>query len=412
MRLFINELRKIWDLRILAALAVLAIPFGIVFLIGLTESYASLTHYGNFGEYQNEMYAKYGATLEPEELADFDIDAVRAAVIAEGDAIISQNQVFADNAITNYGEYIEFRDNLGNNWNEFTAQERERVSAAQNEMMAAFTGGSDSMDAWHHSVVFRVQQLDALKYYYVDYGGRIAYIRNDNRPVVVSVLEEIAQAGNGNLVSDYLSVIFSQYTVSVGIFAIISIVLLVAPMIVTDRARGINMLQYSSKAGRKTFRIQLAATLTSAAVLGIALCAASFIPWLSTNASQYWNDGLRQLGSWGIFLYDVTFGQYVFLLYGTVVALCVAASGLAFILARFSDSVVSLMLKTVPVAAALAGLAYCALYMALRAENLIFTQIFRGSVVAPELWACLLIIMAAVCAACVVARRERRVDLV
>jgi hypothetical protein len=413
MRLFMNEFRKIWNLRIVAILAAIAVPFSVVFLIGFTDSYNSLSHYGNFGEYQNEMYDKYGATLELEELADFDVEAVRTRVIAEGNEIISQHQVFADNLITNYDEYESFRESWQQNWNELTEQERESLSVANNEMDSAFRGGLTTMYASYRSVPFRLQQLDAIDYFYTNAKNAIeVYIDFDVRPVVVSVLKEILADGTGNLVNGYLAYIFSEYMVSVAVFAIVSIVLLIAPVVVTDRTRGIHMLQYSSKAGRRLFSVQFAATLTSAALLGVAMCALSFIPWLFTNAPQYWDDSLRQFGNWGVFLYDVTFRQYALLFCGAVAALCAAASGIAFILARFSDSIISLMLKAVPVAAAISGLAYCALYRALQADNLIFTSVFRGEIAAPELWSLIIVSAAAICSAALVVAREKRADVV
>jgi hypothetical protein len=415
-RWFFWELRKIWNLRIFAAVAVIAALFALAFLLSAISGYNSLTVHGSFGEYQSAMYAKYGATLEPEELVDFDIEGKKAAVIAEADAIIAQHEVFAENGISNYDEYCVFsetdRDEL---FDGMPPTVRDEYAEADAQMQLAFMAGDNSLDAWYRSPVSRLQHLDALERYYVDYENEITTWLNlqvGDETAVTGVLEKIVDTRNAGLVNDYLASSFSMYTAAVGVLAIIVISLLVAPMITTDRARGIVMLQYSSKAGRKLFAVQFAATVLSATVVSTVMCALSFIPWLSTDAARYLGDDLLHFGLWGTFMLDITFGQYVMLLYGLVLAFCVATSAAVFVLARYSNSIISLMLKAVPLVAAVSVLCTCAVNSAFIDSSWLFTEVFNSAVRAPEVWVCAVVTAATLCCAVCVIVRERRIDLV
>jgi len=414
MRIFLYELRKIWSLKLLLVLAVIAVPYSIVALIGQTSSYEALSHYGSYGEYLSEMYDKYGETLEPEELADFNIESVRTDVIAEANRIIAANSVFSENGVTDWDGYIKFLDH--GEQSDWTQEQLDSHYVALIAMSHAFAGVDDhitpTIQQSYNGANFRMQSLESIERSYINYKpGLQNYVDFDLRPVVVKTAQNLIEQGNVNLANNYLARSFSMYAASVAILAVIAVMLLVAPMIVTDRAGGVTLLQYSSKAGREVFSIQLGATMFSAFALSVILCALSTIPWGFTDALKYWDAHLMMNGDWGLFLYNVTFGQYAMILFAAIVALCVTAAAVAFILARFSQNAVTLMLKSVPVAAALCALAYIAMYLAFNAANIVFTSVFRGAVVAPEVIVCGVVFVLCTVAAVMVARRERKVDV-
>lgn len=68
------------------------------------------------------------------------------------------------------------------------------------------------------------------------------------------------------------------------------------------------------------------------------------------------------------------------------------------------------MLKTVPTGAALILIAYLSINALFNAENFVFTRIFKGRVVAPEVIVCGVVLALGVIAAAVIAKRERRVS--
>jgi hypothetical protein len=75
---FLLELKKIWNWRILLTIAALCVLTWLAFLRDFQDSYDSLLAHGSYGAYQTQMFERYGATLEPDELADFDIPEKKA----------------------------------------------------------------------------------------------------------------------------------------------------------------------------------------------------------------------------------------------------------------------------------------------------------------------------------------------
>ncbi|TMV49918.1 hypothetical protein FE783_10095 [Paenibacillus mesophilus] len=92
-----------------------------------------------------------------------------------------------------------------------------------------------------------------------------------------------------------------------------------------------------------------------------------------------------------------------------IVVLSVGAGCFAFILARFSTNVVTMLIKTVPVGVAVAGIAVLSVNMALSYNNVVFSAIFRGKLDAPEILVCASVAVIGMIGATVVAKREKSV---
>jgi len=81
------------------------------------------------------------------------------------------------------------------------------------------------------------------------------------------------------------------------------------------------------------------------------------------------------------------------------------------LLSRFSANVVALMIKAVPVTAALAAAAVITLDLLLNNNNVLFWFILGGRIELPELWLCGMLWLAGIAAAGVAVWRERGVDV-
>jgi hypothetical protein len=259
----------------------------------------------------------------------------------------------------------------------------------------------------------KYQTLSALQRNYDDYPEYLApYIEYDQRPVVARVARELFEANEPSLVRYDLCNSFSNYAAVAGMFAVLAALLLIAPPLTNDRARKIVLLQYSSRVGRRVMRLQLLATLAGALLMSAILIAGAYIPFMANGALKFWNAGILSFDAnfTGGALYAVTFGQYALILAAVSAACSVAAACAAFALARFSSNAVTLMVKAVPVGAAVAAIAALSLLMALTPSNIIFTQVFRGRFDMPEVWTCAALAAIGIAFAMIVARRERRTD--
>ncbi|MBD2864316.1 hypothetical protein IDH45_20230 [Paenibacillus sp. IB182363] len=357
------------------------------------------------------MFERYGGTLEPEELADYDIPGKKTAIFSEMDAIIANEAIFAEYKIRNYSEFQVFSNPDYGNMNE---TERKSFSETVSQMRNKLSRSSDSqtLDEWYDSPLIRLQTLTALERTYVGYEPSLrSYIDRDSRPVVVRAAEQILHMRNANLISYDLCRTFSLYAAVVVVFSAVAVILFVAPLLTTDRMQKINLIQYSSATGRRILGIQLAATAVSAFVLSFLLIVAAYAPFLLSGAGDYWNVPILSFTGFDMLLYNITFGQYASILAGMTLALSIGAGCFAFILARFSTNMVTMLIKTVPVGIAVAGIAGLSVNMALSYNNVVFSAIFRGRWDAPEILACAFVAVVGMCAAAVVAMREKRVEV-
>lgn len=110
MRIFVYEIKNLWNWRVLLAIAAFGALSWFAFLADGLDSYESLKFHGVYGSYQTEMFRLYGETLESEEWEDFDIPGKLAEVYAAGDVIIAKEPVFAKYRITSFDEYLNWRN--------------------------------------------------------------------------------------------------------------------------------------------------------------------------------------------------------------------------------------------------------------------------------------------------------------
>ena len=407
MRLFLYELKKIWNWKLLLITAIFAALTWLALLSEVLKGYESLKKYGAYGSYQTEMFELYGDTLESGELANFDFPGRFAEIYENADAIIAREPVFIKYNITDFERFIEWynSDELMIHLDTQYGEVVDMIRTLYNDKPSL------TFDKKYASPLMKWQSLRALESRYVNQQEHLdVYIENDMRPPVVRAAERLKRTSNNNLINEYLMPEFSLYAAITGVFVITSVIILVIPLLITDRSRNINLLQYTAKTGRKIIRTQFAATFTITIVLSAVLTLAIFAPFI-TVAWEYWNTIIMSSGIRGMWLYNVTFGQYVFILAGIIIASCTGAAGFAFILARFSTNIVNAMIKAVPAVAALAALLGISVFMALSNNNIVFNQVLGGRVDIPEVILCVVIGFAGAVAAALVVRRERRRDL-
>lgn len=412
MRIFAYELKKIWNWRILALIIAMGALTWFSFLSESLRSYDSLTTHGIYGSYQNEMFRLYGDTLEPEELTDYDIPGKKAALISEMNEIISNEMIFAENNIYNYAQYEEFVENGYSS--DLSEEEQKIIRETMSTMQSKLDYGNSSqtLDEWYASPLVRLETLEALEHTYIDYEASLrSFIDNDSRPVVVRTAEKLLQMRNANLIRYDLQMTFSLYAAVVGVFTVVAVIILIAPLLTTDRIRKLNLMQYSSTIGRRIFRLQFVATIVSALVLSIILIAAAYIPFLASGAGDYWGTHMMSLAGRGMQLYNITFGQYVLILAGMILALSVGTACFAFTLARFSANIMMMLIKAVPVGVAVAGISVISINMALADNNIIFGTIFHGRFDAPEVILCGFVAVVGLVVGIIISIREKHVDV-
>lgn len=411
MNVFLTELKKIWNRRILGVILLLGILTYFAFLSQTLTSLKSLVANNPFGVYLEEMFDRYGPTLEPEELADFDIPGKQQVLVTEMNEIIRGNQTFEKNGITSFSEYQSYTEQAG--MATMSVSEREAQLAQEWEMTQELGYSFDTTpEEGDKSLLRRFESLEELNKNFSEtdtYSNSLITI--DARPMINSAAKEIQSKGNSSLIPYSLTQHLSIYATSVGIFSAIAIIALLSPFLITDRMRQINYIQYASRSGRRVFGFQCLASVLSGIVLGLIIVSLFFGIFFLNGYMKYWDTPIQAYRVGTIFLPNITLGQYTYLLGGMILLFSLSAAGLIFLLSRFSLNIVTLLIKTVPAALGLIALLFFSTNMAFSNHNMLANKLFMGRVLGLEFYLSLVAAIISLLLALVIVWRERRTDL-
>jgi len=359
MRLFAFELKKIWLRPTIFMLLVLGLLTFVTILYPVIRSYNNYS--GIYGDYQTGLFQKYGDTMESDEYAEFDIQGkleeqhAKAQAIIDGDPLYAQYDIFNLEDFKNYDPFGEQRSDA----------EQQQVQKNFAVLFMKLNSSSSYVDIEDELIFLedlkgpapRIQQLEAIE-------NRYGYLAGGKNPVEVQAqysesavvqkqAEKFIESYNSNLIRYDLTNNFSMWATLICIFAVIAVVLLTAPTLVNDRSQGLHYIQYSASAGRKTLKTQFVAAAFSSVVLGAAVVGAAYAAYFGlTDSGLYWNAHIADY-SGTFFMYNITLSQYVLILGGMTILLCAATGCFAFMMARYSANIVTLMIKAVPIAAAI-----------------------------------------------------------
>ncbi|MDR3310877.1 MAG: hypothetical protein LBS90_05975 [Oscillospiraceae bacterium] len=419
MLLFWYELKKLWNLKVLLLIGALAALAYFAILRFEINQYNSEHSYGMFGEYQYEMYTRYGDSLSPAEYEDFDVPGKIAEQIAVLDGIIASEPTFAKYGITCYEDYDRVIGELTNSYMTDTGRGFQTVFPPEVDydlgviaVAISYTPPGAEDENQHHinvPTIMLLQQLHTVEYYYGTDGVALTYTY-DERPVVARRAQKLLAQPEKSLLDYHFSSEFSTYAAYTAVFAAVVSLLPVALFITTDRARRVRALQYPSKTGRRVFRTQFfACAVSSLAIAAATICASYALFFAQSGAAKLLGFDMMLCGG-TFFLYNITVGEYVAVLAGMTAALCVGSACFAFVLGRFSSDIVSLLLKAVPVGAAAGFIAMYAVMHALSERNWIFSYPFNGRIDAAEVLTAAAFMLLGLAAAGLVIRREQRAE--
>ena len=139
-----------------------------------------------------------------------------------------------------------------------------------------------------------------------------------------------------------------EYGKDLAVWCVLSIVLLLCPTLVRDRLRRTRAMQWTSRRGRSILTCQMAAALCSALVLTAVNLVVYAVPFLAQEPLRFRDCGLGGIWEWGSPWFDWTYGTYLVVLAGLILALSLAAAGLTVFLSQYSGSYIAMLLKALP----------------------------------------------------------------
>ena len=100
--------------------------------------------------------------------------------------------------------------------------------------------------------------------------------------------------------------------------------------------------------GGPILNVQMGAALLSALVLAVVNITVYVIPFLAQGPLQFAACGLDGIWEWGTPWFDWTYGTYLLVLAGLILALSLGAAGLTAFLSQYSGNYIAMLLKAVP----------------------------------------------------------------
>jgi hypothetical protein len=209
---------------------------------------------------------------------------------------------------------------------------------------------------------------------------------------------------------EYRGIISSQatsntidYAQNLAVLVALATLLCLGPLLTSDRARKLHLLQYTSKQGRKIMGKQGMAVLLSSAMLTTALLLVFGAIYARNGTQVFWNNYISSFNGYYTTSIPLTFGQFVIIIAVMIYLIGAALSMFAFILSRFCPNYIALIASLIPVF--IVGVMLCKKIFFNPLNGFKFGLALFDPIVCTSLLA--LAMMAVIC----VLRREQKVDI-
>lgn len=286
MRMLWNEITKILNWKI----GLLLILMNTVLFFLLVEFH--ITYFPNgrpaLDSYRIgvEMVTKYGADMNEEELADF--KKTYQAQVREADRYLQSRKEFAEAGIRSYKDFLNI------------------------------DGDNEKQQALHSKVMFEekvdmfweLQERRRLMDFHDHKETMMDTYKSEADAKQRARLEKLIKAGQYQVYSEVVMTNFKDFISQVAVAILLSVVLVVSPVFIKDRAGRLLDLQYTAKKGRELYKTKAAAGLISAFLVITALLIVYFSIYARNHTSMFFEVPIHTIIS-ELSWYDPTFLQYI-----------------------------------------------------------------------------------------------------
>ncbi|MFT4146228.1 MAG: hypothetical protein QM644_17395 [Mobilitalea sp.] len=330
MRIILYEMKKIWNIKLLLVITVLCALYYFMFLEFNIKHFPNghpVTEELNFSI---QMLEQSGLTMEEDEFSDF-ILSTREKLITEAETYIKNIPIFSEAEIYTYEDYKKIH---------------EKSNQSELETTAIWTLLGEECDF----VRFKLEALSNIEDRYHNYPEYLLnkLISETTDEKELDRLMEIQESEEyRNIMDGWVFENTVTYAVYLAVLTILAVLVLISPLIVTDHTKNVHLLQYTSKQGRAVFNNQFIAAMISAFLLTTVFILIFGAIYSSNSTWIFWNSGLTSFLN-TTFLVNITYGQYIIISVALLYVLCLSAAASAFVLSRFSQNLITLIMKLIP----------------------------------------------------------------
>lgn len=310
--MILQELKKIWTPMRIVLLIVISLLVYRSFLSPIVKRFEAGEGMDAFQEklcISREWMMEYGTTIEAEEFAD--IEKRYDEIIAEIEKSMVQKKAFVECDVKNYEEFLEYQTNALNGKEGF---DYPKFKEMDQTLFA---------DTPYNSIYLQEYEKMMMDY-------------------------EMASEGCYNVLPDEVIIYSTDFLRYLSLWCLIVVLMVAAPVMVNDVASNMNREQYSTRIGRKIYKIQYFCTMLSVLLVEVVVIAFGMAVWEKTNAFDFGKVGLAS------FMYPVKptlhiTNAEVFGLFMAIMGLMgIGAGSMAFCLSSCSNHVIAMLMKVTP----------------------------------------------------------------
>lgn len=289
MKLFLYEMKKIFSWKLILLVILLN-----VLMFKLMIEF-DLNHFpngrpdGDMFKIEQQLIPKYGPKIDEHEFSE--IKEIYERKVKQADHYLANDKDAIAAGLENYEKFSNYDEN--------------------NELQRNY-----------HDELFFNRNLDfpwelqSYKWYLEEYqyAKEAMLIKMEDATTTAQKkhFEQLLKENKLPFYSDRVTYNFKTYKTSVAITIFLSIIILLSPIYLRDVQANVVSLQYSSRKGRKTFRVKWLAGLVSTIFMTSFLLTFYMMLYQSNDTSSHFDLPLHTLGRYDSW-YDLTFSQYIML---------------------------------------------------------------------------------------------------
>ncbi len=288
MKVVLNEIKKIFSLKMVSVLMVISIIMYFLFISFYIEHFPNGRPELDYYNVGVEMINNYGEEIDEKEFEHFK-DTYNKQV-EEANRYLQSKKEFVDEGITTYEKFKNMDQDIEklNNLHSYIFFEVKSDVFWQLQAREQLIENYKHKDEWMESTYETINEKQEKR------------------------IKEIASSGNYESIFPYL--IFENYNALikyVAMLVIISIIFMISPIFLKDKMNKVNLLQYTSKNGRNLFKKKVTSGLIASFVITTIQLLCFFIAYSFNNVEMFFNSNINSAFGSYLFWYDLTFIQYI-----------------------------------------------------------------------------------------------------
>ena len=316
MKIIINEIKKIFNLKMITLLIIGSAIFYQLFISFEIEFFPNGRPKLDIYNIMVQMIDNYGHEMDEIEFQNF--KNIYEKKLIEANNFLNTNKDF--NAVGVYS----YEDFLNEDSKVFSEEGNEKFENVK----------CDYLNKEEGTIFWELQEFPNLIAFYEDRDDYYS-VSLDEEKYKQRINEIISNDENEAILPNIVFGNYNNIIMYVGLGIVIGIAFMLTPIFLRDKKDKLNYLQYSSKHGRKLFKSKLIAGIISALIITTIELVIYFVLYNGNNTTMFFESNINSVFN-NSFWFNITFIQYIIL---TVVGIYIISTITAFVSMFISNKV-------------------------------------------------------------------------